>query len=325
MLRLATNAMATRFELVLAPGSCDAGSEGEARLRAAGEAALAAIERADAEWSAFASSSFLGHLNRTAALRAVALDEDQFELFAICDEVARASDGAFDPSVAPLLRALDGRGVLDPTRAAERVGWRHVLLDREARTVRFARAGVALDFGGIAKGHALELAKRELRDAGVHAALLHGGTSSVVAFGAPPGAHAWRVELEGGAHAPVVELRDAALSVSAQHGRTLADGSGHVLDPRGNAAAASDATVAVVHADARHAEAWSTALLVLDARSRASADGAVDAGANRAREPGAHGARQLEVAIGRGPRFARAWQFTRPSGSSFLRSATVPT
>lgn len=308
MLRLAASAMATRFELVLVAE----GDEDEARLRAAGEAALAAIERCDAEWSAFAHSSFLGHVNRSAAMRAVPLDADQFELFSICDDVARASGGAFDPSVAPLLRALDGREALEPTRAAERVGWRHVVLDRAARTVRFARADVALDFGGIAKGHALELAKRELRDAGVRAALLHGGTSSVVAFGAPPGHDAWRVELEGGAHAPVVELRDAALSVSAQHGRTLADGSGHVLDPRGKAAVASDATVAVVHADARHAEAWSTALLVLDDPARADVERVAAAA-------------ELDAALGRGPRFSRAWQFTRPSGSSFLRSANLPT
>lgn len=314
MLPLATNAMATRFELVLVPAFADggAGDEDEARARAAGEAALAAIERCDAEWSAFASSSFLAHLNRTAASRAVALDADQFELLAICDDVARASGGAFDPTVAPLVRALDRREELDAASAAERVGWRHVLLDREARTVRFARPGVALDLGGIAKGHALELAKRELRAAGIRSALLHGGTSSVVAFGAPPKRPGWRVELEGGSDAPWVELCDAALSVSAQHGRTLADGSGHVLDPRLKSSVASAATVAVVHADARYAEAWSTALLVLDEAARSRDDHVVDAG-------------ELDAAIGRGPRFARAWQFTRPSGSSFHRSATVPT
>ena len=76
MLVLATSAMATRFELVLV----DDGDR--LRARAAGEAALEAIARCDAEWSAFASDSFLAHLNRTAAVRPVPLDADQFELFA---------------------------------------------------------------------------------------------------------------------------------------------------------------------------------------------------------------------------------------------------
>lgn len=300
MIRLATSAMATRFELVLVvPGD----PRGRARARAAGEAALAAIERCDGEWSAFASDSFLAYLNRAAASRPVSLDADQLELLGVCDDVARASGGAFDPSVAPLICALDRRAELEPAAARERVGWGAVRLDRERRTLRFTRAGVALDLGGIAKGHALELAARELRAAGIEGALLHGGTSSVVALGAPPAASAWRVALEGGPGAPVVELRDAALSVSAQHGRTLADGSGHVLDPRTRASVASDATVAVVHANARVAEAWSTALLVLGGPSLAP--------------PG------LDVALGRGPRGARTWQYTHPPVSAFAQLATV--
>lgn len=297
---LATEAMATRFELVLADGG------DETRLRAAGESALAIVEECEREWSAFRADSFLAHVNREAARRAVPLSDDQFELFAACDDVWRASAGAFDPSVAPLLAALDRRGgELDVVRARESVGWNAVLLDRERRTLRFTREGVALDLGAIAKGHALELAAAELRAAGVVNAFLHGGTSSVLALGAPPDADAWRVALEGGDGAPVVALRDAALSVSAQHGRTLADGSGHVLDPRATTSTPNEALVAIAHRSARLAEAWSTAILVQ-------------------REPSA-AARELDVAVGSGPRFARAWRFTRNrSHSSFARPSTIP-
>jgi thiamine biosynthesis lipoprotein ApbE len=68
------------------------------------------------------------------------------------------------------------------------------------------------------------------------------------------GPRAWRIRL--GVRGPSVELKDRALSVSAQRGRA------HVLDPRSAQAAESPATAVALHADARVAEAWSTALLV---------------------------------------------------------------
>ena len=46
---------------------------------------------------------------------------------------------------------------------------------------------MALDLGGVAKGHALDEAANVLQEHGVNCALIHGGTSSVVAIGNPPG------------------------------------------------------------------------------------------------------------------------------------------
>ncbi len=302
MLRLATHAMGTRFELVVA----DIGGD-ERRLRAIGEEVLESIELCDRRFSRFRSDSWLAHLERTAPRETVRLDDDDFELFDACDRVHRESLGAFDVTVAPLMDSLDalsvrgGPGNLGAAR--ERVGWSSVELDRRARTIRFTRDGVKLDLGGIAKGHALDLAARVLREKGVENALVHGGTSSVIALGAPPDRAAWRVELEGGEGAATVELANRALSVSAQHGRLLANGGGHVLDPRSKRQSESLELVAVLHESARVAEAWSTALLVLGDIPPA--------------------ARELDVAIGRGERFARTWRFHREPNTNF-RVASTP-
>lgn len=289
MLRLATHAMGTRFELVLDGAR-------EMHLRAAGEAAIDAIEECDRRFSLFRSDSLVRHLERNAARDSVKLDEDTFELFEICRDVHRLSRGAFDITVAPLMRSLGFHGDGEPLETAQNaVGAEAIELDCEQRTIRLARAGIAIDLGAIGKGHALELAGRILREAGVESALMHGGTSSVVAIGSPRDIPAWRVAIEGGARSPVAELNDAALSVSAQHGRRLANGAGHVLDPRSQRSADSSDVVAVIHSDARVAEAWSTALLVL---------GEIP-----------DEARELDVAIGSGPRFAREWRIASVEGA----------
>ncbi len=267
ILRLAAHAMATRFELVLTAG--DRATD-EARLRAIGEAALDEIAQCERAWSRFDRGSTLTDINHHAHARWIEVDADTFELLELSAEVHRASDGAFDPTVAPLMEALGfwspAATGTDPAVAARAIGMTDVLLDPDRRAVRFKRPDIALDLGAIAKGRALDHAAAVLRECGVDTALLHAGTSTVVALGAPPGEPGWRVAL--GADAPATAtavLRDAALSVSGPHGREARQGDtriGHVLDPRTAQPAASAALAAVITSDAGRADAWSTALLV---------------------------------------------------------------
>ncbi|MEB3323247.1 MAG: FAD:protein FMN transferase [Synechococcaceae cyanobacterium] len=242
VVRLATDAMGTRFEVVL-------DGEDPHRLRPVGEAALAEIEEWHDRLSRFDAGSFVAHLNARAGREPVPLDADMFELLSACAAVHDASEGAFDVTV--------GTGPL--------------MLDGRSRTVRFAGDGTAIDLGGIGKGHALDRAAAVLREHGVARALLHGGTSSVVAIGGPPGAAAWRVALRLDHGAAVAHLRDAALSVSGAHER---DGEplAHVVDPRIAAPAPLARVAAVVGPSAREADAWSTALLVLGRRPAAIPD-----------------------------------------------------
>lgn len=240
---LALHAMATRFELVLAGAD-------EARLRAAGETALEEVRDCERRFNRFDPASLVSLLNREAARRWVRVDGDALELLERCEAIRRESGGAFDARIGARTDA-PGEGPV----AGE------LLFDGARSAVRFTDADVALDLGAIAKGHALDLAAGVLRELGVESALLHGGTSSAIAIGAPPGESAWRIAIGRERAAPLAHLRDAALAVSAPHGRTLRGG-GHVLDPRSGRSAERFAYAAVIHASAREADAWSTASLV---------------------------------------------------------------
>lgn len=272
---LAAWGMGTRFEVVLIGGD-------ERSLSAAGEAALAEVAGLDARLSAFRRDSLISHLNRTGHIAPVTLDGDLFALFERIDEAYHATGGAFDPTVGPLMRALGFRGgppaapdSAELAAARARVGWRHVRLDRARRTVAFDIEGLELDLGGVAKGFALDLLERSLRESGVTCALAHGGTSSVLALAAPPGAPGWRVEIAG-MRGPLL-LANASLSVSARQSRRTApsadgDCPSHVLDPRSGQPVADGPqavsrawvverdTAGVAWAGTR-AECWSTAIV----------------------------------------------------------------
>jgi thiamine biosynthesis lipoprotein len=228
--RLATAAMGTRFELVLGGEDADA-------LRPAGEAALEEIEIWHRRLNRFAPDSLVSHICRSAHERPVRLDGELLALFADALRVWGKSDGAYDPARPPATM-------------------QDVILDAQAGLLSLARPGIQLDLGGIAKGHALDAAAAVLRARGVTTAFLHGGTSSAIGLGAPPGESGWRVALAGGG---AVTLRDRALSVSATW-----DGNPHpTLDPRTGAPVPVGRRAVVTGPSARLADAWSTALVVL--------------------------------------------------------------
>jgi thiamine biosynthesis lipoprotein len=254
--------MGTRFELALL--AVDDHLEPRS-LRAAGEAAIDEIDEWHRRLSRFAPDSLVAHINRSAATMPVRLDRETFELFSDALSVWQASEGAFDVTVAP---ALVHRGFPDsavPVRDG-RADSQFLDLDSATRTIRFGRNDMSLDLGGIAKGHALECAASALRNTGVDAALLSGGTSSVIAIGKPD-EQGWRVALGPDADADVVDLENAALSLSDPASQRDRADANHIIDPRPAAerdpAATTGTRVAVIGPSARIADAWSTALAIL--------------------------------------------------------------
>ena len=269
MITLSLHAMATRFELVLH-------GEDAVRLRAAGEQALQEIERLEGQLSFYRPDSEISWINSRAADEPVRVEPRLFHLLLRCADLNEKTDGAFDISVGPLMRAwgFTGGSPCVPRASALvaariLVGMENVELCEEDFTVRFKRRGIAIDLGGYGKGYAIERAIGILRENGIMSALLHGGTSSVFGVGAPPLEAGWKIALSAPicdvAKPMTIELKNAGLSVSAAHGKSFnVDGCmyGHVLDPRTGEPAKSALAAVVTGPSPSVCEALSTALLV---------------------------------------------------------------
>jgi thiamine biosynthesis lipoprotein len=272
--RLARQAMATRFEIALH-------GDDPVALRAAGEEALDEIERWEARLSLYRPDSEIAHVNARAAREPVRVTPDVWRLLEQARRLSEETEGAFDLTIAPLVRIwgfMGGTGALPEPALVEKarqcVGMKRVELNAEDFTIRFERDGMMLDLGAIGKGFALERAAALLRENGVTSALLHAGTSSVCAIGVPPEAAAWKIGLElpsevtGGDALPlaVIELKDESLSVSGIWGRSFKAAGrtfGHVLDPRTGRPVENALMACVVCASTTETDALSTALLVL--------------------------------------------------------------
>jgi thiamine biosynthesis lipoprotein len=199
-----------------------------------------------------------------------------FDLLAACVEYSRASEGAFDISVGPLMKVwgfYKGTGELpakeEVAAAMERVGYRNLVLDRKARTVRFLRAGVEIDPGGIGKGYAVDRAVGVLKASGIRSALVSGSGSSIYALGAPPGEAGWRIDIRDPRDetkaAAEVELKDESLSTSGSYEKFFrANGKvySHIMDPRTGYPAQGTLAVSVIAPKTLDSEAWTKPFFV---------------------------------------------------------------
>jgi thiamine biosynthesis lipoprotein len=267
--------MATRFEIVLI--GADA-----VRLRAAGEEALAEVDRLEARLSLYRPTSEVARVNAQSDRQPVRVSPLVFRLLEHSRELHRETGGAFDIAIAPLVRCwgfMNNSGrVPDPQeleQSRQQSGMDHVALDSESFTVSFDREGVMIDLGAIGKGYAIDRAAEILREAGVERALLHGGTSTVYGIGAPPGEEGWKIAIAGcpdeSRILDTALLRDSALSVSAVWARSFeADGKryGHVIDPRTGQPVNNAVLAAVALPSATETDALSTAMLVLGPSGR---------------------------------------------------------
>ncbi|HUR47361.1 MAG TPA: FAD:protein FMN transferase [Candidatus Saccharimonadales bacterium] len=269
---LARNAMATRFEIVL-PG------ENLPTLRAAGEEALDEVERVENLLSLYKPDSEVSRLNACAGKEEVKVDPELFGLIQRAMSLSAETQGLFDLTLGPLMRAWGMMGgnrgtVPNPNELAEaraKVGMELLELNAAKTTIRFKRTGVMLDFGAIGKGYAIERAARLLREAGILSALIHGGTSTVYGMGLGPDGKSWKVAIEYPQNPDsvaevlaIVPLRDEALSVSAVWGKSFTAQEktyGHVMDPRTGEPASKAVLSAVIVPEATDSDALSTALL----------------------------------------------------------------
>ncbi len=263
-IRVHRQAMACRFEVTL--------SDEDARHVPAARAALDEVDRIEDVLTVFRDGSEVARVNREAASGPVTVSPLLFSLLERCRTLHEATGGAFDPTSTPLSRAwgflaregrLPAAEEIEAARAA--VGFDKVELDPEARTVRFLVAGLGLNFGGIGKGHALDLVSELLRQRGVPRALLSAGGSSVLAFGGTGG---FPVDVTSPRRPGVIaalRLRDAGLGTSGageQYFEVEGRRYGHVIDPRTGWPAEGVLSASVVARSAGEADALSTAFLV---------------------------------------------------------------
>ena len=231
------------------------------------------------EWYAWNSNGELAKLN--AALAAGQSFDITPELADVLDragDVFRASDGAFDPAIAPMVERWgfnDGERDAQVPTDTQMQTWQasHATfadLRINGRSVSSARRDVMLDLGAIGKGNAVDRSIDTLKRSGIRNAIVNAG-GNLRAIGRHPD-HAWRIGVrhprKDGDNNIIARIElgmDESVSTSGDYERAaMLNGkrAHHLLDPRTGEPALHTMAVTVLARDATLADAASTAVFI---------------------------------------------------------------
>ncbi|HET6452737.1 MAG TPA: FAD:protein FMN transferase, partial [Spirochaetia bacterium] len=228
----------------------------------------------------YSPDSEISAVNRAAGAGPVTVSADFLSAVHQGLELARQTDGMFDPTVGPLVKlwAVESKNprVPDPAdikAALQLIGWKDVVVDDSARTVALARRGMTLDFGALLKGFAAVETGRVLSSRGVKNAIVDVG-GSVLVLGSRPGGDPWRVGIQSpdaprGTSLGVVDVRDMVVNTSGsyeqffvQRGRRYQ----HIMDPHTGYPVDNGVTsVTVIASRLQNADGPSLSILALGA------------------------------------------------------------
>lgn len=246
-------------------------------LRAAVDDVLALIDR---QTSGYRGDSDVAKFNASTSTDWIAAPRELAEIVRIANEVSTHSGGAFDVTVAPLVRAW-GFGAESPPVALpdetqlaamrERMGYAKLHVRAQPSALRKDNHELSIDLNGIAPGYAVDLLAQTLSGMGVERFLIEIG-GEVRARGRNARGDWWRVAIERPINTTqipyaIVQLENLAVTTSGEYRQSRErDGErySHTIDPRaGRPVEHALASVVVMGPSAAENDAWATALNVL--------------------------------------------------------------
>lgn len=224
----------------------------------------AELKRIESTLSHWRPGSATSQFNAAGTTLPLAMPPDLIALVRQCLEVSRASEGAFDITVAPLVKAWgQGPGGAPPAppddatieRLRAHTGWQKITVDSASGALQKSDADLQIDLGAILQGYAADRLSALFAGDGITDCLIEVG-GELLARGA------WEVAIENPAHPgqPLrrLSLKNAALATSGTYRAK------HLIDPATGKPITHDTVlVAITAATCAEADSWATAFIVL--------------------------------------------------------------
>lgn len=240
------------------------------------DSAFKEMERIEKVFSRFNENSEVSKINAMAGLEKIIVTKEVFSLTERSVYYSGISDGAFDITVAPLMeiwgfvrrhKSIPDRGAIQ--NALESVGYKNIELDPKGLSIKFLNKKTKIDFGGIAKGYAVDRAKDTLAAHGIKNGLINLG-GNIFALGSAPAEKKWKIGVEDprnkGKLLHSFELTDMAISTSGNYERFFEIGVkrySHIINPVTGEPCQGIISVTVMADSAEEADALSTAIFVM--------------------------------------------------------------
>lgn len=246
--------------------------------------AFGEIKRFDEMFSVYKKQSNVSRLNLLGSGQRVEVTPETYELVGLSLQYAELSQGLFDITIYPLVKAWGFYELKDNVvpqkeviqEAVNRVDWTKVHLEEDAgkKFISFQGMFMGMDLGGIGKGYICDQVASFLRRQGVENFLVNIG-GNIYAAGLSPSEKPWTI----GVRDPHQEqeflmeitLQNQAVATSGDYERYFEyEGKryGHILNPKTGWPIEDRVAVTVISDTATQADAGSTILFLADPTER---------------------------------------------------------
>jgi len=231
------------------------------------------IENLISDWKA---DSQISQVNKNAGIGPVRVDPEVFALTERAIHFSEITNGAFDISFAAMDRIwkFDGSMTEMPSpeaikKSVEKVGYRHIVLNRAHSTIFLTREGMKIGFGALGEGYAADQCRDMMLAKGIKAGIVN-GSGDMSTWGKQPDGSDWTIgitnPLRNDTIFAVVPLRQGAVVTSGSYEKfVLFNGKryAHIINPSTGYPATGVSSVTVFGPSAETANGFSTSLMVL--------------------------------------------------------------
>jgi len=226
--------MGTRFDLLYVIEDESAGEHLWDKIRLE-------LIRLDKLFNRFDTESEVSRINAGACLSPFIVSAEMWEIFLSCRMYHKLTNGLFDITLK---------------------NYNNISLNDENKSVIFAEKDLQLDFGGYAKGYAIEKIKEIIIENEVKNSFINFGNSSIYALGNHPYGDCWSIGIENpykkGEVLGEYKLKDNAMSTSGN----MPSNPRHIVNPFTGKYNEEKQVVGVITKNSTDAEVLSTSLMI---------------------------------------------------------------
>lgn len=250
------------------------------------DSSMEEMRRVEQKMSCFLPGSEVSRINKEALLKGakgsllaegwIPVSDELFSLLEESIHLSELTKGCFDVTIYPLWKIwkFEGESVKVPDeeeieRKLQLVDYKNTII--ENGKINFAKRGMGIDLGGIAKGYAVDAAIKALKEKNVESAMVNAG-GDIYALGRKQ-EKPWRIGIRhprrGGEILGIVEVEDRAIVTSGDYERFFFSKGKryhHILNPKTGYPADECQSVTIMAKKATFADGLATGIFVLGPR-----------------------------------------------------------
>ena len=234
---------------------------------------IARIEKLISSWDVNSETSLI---NKLSGIKPIKVDKELFDLIERSIAISTLTNGAFDISYASMDRIWKYDGSMREMPSEEKisnsikkVGYKNIIIDKEAQTVFLKLKGMKIGFGAIGKGYAADKAKALLIEKGAKAGIIN-ASGDLNAWGKQANGKDWMVAITNPLNKNKVfswlPINDSAIVTSGNYEKFVSFNGirySHIIDPRTGYPSTGIISTSIMTSNAELADAISTSVFVM--------------------------------------------------------------